>query len=417
MKGVICLCIILTAASAAELPGLQVRGRYLYDRCGERIILRGVNAMILYWDRAGTVTYPEIAKTGANCTRIFWRTGDGTPGELDQTISNCIAQDMISMPCVWEATGEWDQLQTCVNFWTSDAIAEVIRKHEEYLILNIANEAGDGSVSQEAYRNEYADAIQRLRSAGIHVPLVIDAANWGRGEHYILENGQYLLGRDPDSNLIFSWHPWDTNQPQNRIKEAIDGSIDEDLCMIIGEFSHIGVFYSEPIHWEYIMEYSQEKEIGWLPWVWWCCQNPPDGHTISSDKMYGSWTNDPWGEQVAVANPYSIQNTSVRPYYVENGECDETAVIDTPIPLEENGLDQDNTIPSITYQKGKYILVNVPDDERYAIELFDSKGKLLMQRKYSRAGTYRISEKYVSEGLYHMKVRTGNRSVIRRLIF
>ena len=302
---------------------MYVDGRFLYDRCGERVVLRGCNAMIIYWDRRGKETYPEIARTGANCCRIFWKVEPGaSPQDLDATITNCRDEKMIPMVCVWDATGKWENFAKCVDYWCRPEVVEVLQKHEDCLLVNIANEAGKGDVTHEQYRKAYAKAVARMREAGLRMPLVIDAANWGRGEEYILENAEYLIEQDPDRNLLFSWHPWDTNQPQDRYRDAIDGSIAKNICMIIGEFSHFGVFFKKAIDYQFIMKYCHEKQIGWLPWVWWCGkEGSHDGHSITTDKQFGHWANPPWGEDVAVRSPYSIKNTSRRSHYLEHGTC------------------------------------------------------------------------------------------------
>jgi mannan endo-1,4-beta-mannosidase len=310
-------------------PGVQppkyatfkVEGRHLVDPYGEKVVLRGVNAMIIYWDKLGSVTYPEIAKTGANAVRIFW-TDDPVANavDLDGTLLTCERNHMIPLPGVWMATGKWDQLGACVDFWCRPDIAAVVKKHEKTVLVNIANEAGDGSVTDAQYRAGYEDAVSRIRGAGIRSPLVIDAAGWGRGEKYIFDNAQYLINRDPEHNLIFSWHPWDPitwKGTKTRIKAAIDSAVAKNIPFIIGEFSRSEQADSRsattPIEWRTIMEYGHLNEIGWLPWVWWCCEEPNDGHSLTRDKIYGHWANAPWGEEVAVTGAYSIQNTAVRP--------------------------------------------------------------------------------------------------------
>jgi Putative peptidoglycan binding domain len=50
-------------------------GRYLFDRLGNKVILRGINKMSVFDqdpDPAGSVSFPEIRKTGANTVRIVW---------------------------------------------------------------------------------------------------------------------------------------------------------------------------------------------------------------------------------------------------------------------------------------------------------------------------------------------------------
>ncbi|HKU44910.1 MAG TPA: hypothetical protein VJR89_42415, partial [Polyangiales bacterium] len=50
---------------------MYVADGVLHDRCGEKVVLRGINHPTLYIDRNGTAL-PEIAKTGANSVRLFW---------------------------------------------------------------------------------------------------------------------------------------------------------------------------------------------------------------------------------------------------------------------------------------------------------------------------------------------------------
>lgn len=305
----------------SKTPTFRVQGRFLYDTMGEKVVLRGVNAMIIYWDRHGAVTYPEIEKTGANACRIFWQDDPvANAADLDVTLQNCIRNHMIPIPCVWMATGEWDRLGECVDFWCRADIAAVIKKHEKSVLLNIANEAGDGSVSDAMYRAGYEDAITRLRAAGIHVPLVVDASNWGRGEKTILHNARALIEKDPEHNLLFSWHPWDPKTwggTLARIQAAIDSAKAGDIPFMIGEFSQSEQgddrWKNTPIEWRFILEACQRDEIGWLAWVWWCCGDTPDHHSLTTDKKFGNWNNAPWGEECAVSSPYGIKNTSARP--------------------------------------------------------------------------------------------------------
>lgn len=313
------------AVQAPKYGTFRTEGRHLVDPYGEKVVLRGVNAMIIYWDKLGRETYPEIAKTGANVVRIFWQDDPSANAlDLDGTLTTCIHNHMIPLPGVWMATGKWDQLGACVDFWCRPDIAAVVKKHEKSVLVNIANEAGDGSVTDAQYRAGYTDAVSRIRAAGIRSPLVIDAAGWGRGEGYILKNAQYLIEQDPEHNLIFSWHPWDPinwGGTKARIRATIDSAVAKNIPFIIGEFSRSEQADSRaaatPIEWRTIMEYGHNNEIGWLPWVWWCCGEPSDGHSLTTDRIFGHWNNAPWGEEVALSSPYSIKNTSIRPKSME----------------------------------------------------------------------------------------------------
>jgi hypothetical protein len=67
-----------------------------------------------------------------------------------------------------------------------------------------------------------------------------------------------------------------------------------------------------------MVEKAYQNDIGYLPWVWkWT-----DCHAIVNNETgsYGSWVNTGWGEEVAVKNEYSIQNTAKRPSDLQTGQ-------------------------------------------------------------------------------------------------
>jgi mannan endo-1,4-beta-mannosidase len=288
-----------------------VSGRFLYAPNGERVILRGINEMSVVTDPTGSKTLPEIAKTGANVVRLMWMRWGGGSMKLDTLLKNCIASKMLPMLELHDATGKWEMLDSCVLFWLRPEVTAVLKKYEKYLLLNIANECGDGTVSQAAFGEKYAAVVKRLRAAGINVPLVIDAANWGRNEAYLFENAAQLLKADPLHNLIFSWHIWDSGIAESRIRSAIDRSIAQDICLLIGEFAPMEVQCKCCIPYKYILAYAQQKNIGWLAWSW----GPGNADCAQMDmtKTTAFDTLFDWGLEVAITNPNSIKNTAIRP--------------------------------------------------------------------------------------------------------
>ncbi len=306
--------------SRAQKPGLYVKDRFLYTPAGEKLILKGFNAMIVYWDIHGDINFPEIEKTGANCVRIFWKIDGWAPpaADLDKVLGNCIKHHMIPVICLWDATGEWDKLQMCVDYWTKPSIAAVLKKYEKNLIVNIANEAGNKAMGDAIFTNTYSDLVQQMRDAGIRTPLMIDADQWGRNANSVLSTGQDLLQNDPEHNLLFSWHLWDPatwgSGTIAEIDRIIETAVEKNICFVVGEFGpceNCDNCASTKINWEHLIEKAYANEIGYLPWVWrWT-----DCHSCVTYEpgKYGDWTNNPWGEGVAFSNQYSIQNTSVRP--------------------------------------------------------------------------------------------------------
>lgn len=417
------ILLLVTTIYAADLPGLRVDGRFLYDNNGERIVLRGANVAIVFWDRHGEINYPELAKTGANCARIFWMTGHRrepvlAASGLDSTIENCIKHKMIPMVSVWDATGDWGELQNCVDYWLRDDVSAVLKKHEEYLLLNIANEAGNRDMGSAVYRAKYSDLVQQLRDGGLHMPIVIDADHWGRNGWACSESGPYLLEQDPDHNLIFSWHLWDpqfwnTGTKEN-IKLIIDASIDSNICMIVGEFGpyQFGDDELEPenaINWEYMIDYCDTTEIGWLAWVWWAAwgkeEEEHDVHSMTNIEtgLYGEWANAPWGETIADR----ITATSVRPQSILETFIKKPEHVNDVFALSQNYPNPFNPSTMIHYTLQKSGMVQ--------LEIYNVNGKIvksLVQENQS-PGSYSV----VWDGLTVSGEKATSGMYISRLLF
>ncbi len=328
------LLILLTLIlpHTAQTATFRVDGSILRDPCGEPLVLRGVNAGIAFPSDPDAKGLAEVAKTGANAVRLTfrWRINRSSPQQVETALKQAVANHMVAIPALWDATGDWDRLQFAVDYWSQPAMVEVLRSYEDMVLLNIANEAGGPKVTNSEFRQGYVKAIKQLRAAGLHMPLVIDAANWGRNEDYIFDNAAYLLSQDPDQNLLFSWHPWDTNQSVDRYRKGMDAALEAEILLIIGEFSSIGVHYKKPIDFRSLMKLAAERDIGWL-WWWWQSGNNVDGHAMTKNGRFGDWVNV--GAEVSEESPYGIQATSNRTRYLMDRSCIAAKVITPPTPI------------------------------------------------------------------------------------
>ena len=305
--------------------GYHVVGRHLYDRCGERAVLRGVNKMIIWTDIDGIPSCNEIAKTGANAVRIVWLTS-GSATQLDEVISNCVAEQLVPLVELHDGIGDWSLLPVLVDYWTRPDILRVINKHHRYLLINVGNEVGDASVTPYEFRTGYESAVSRMRAAGIHVPLIIDGTDWGKDIDVLQSEGPALIEADPDHNLMFSIHMWWPRMwgySGETVIDEVEESVNMELPLIVGEFgnqwtdSTIG-----EIPYLTILEQTHLLGIGMLPWEWGPGNDPQTWLDMTVDGTFE--TLQGWGLEVAVANQYSIHNTAVRPRSMVNGWCGST---------------------------------------------------------------------------------------------
>ena len=324
-------------------PGFFVQDGQLYSKDNEKVVLRGINHMFIWTDREGK-TVPEIAKTGANCVRIVWNTR-GRVSDLDNIIGLCIANGMIPIPEIHDTTGNWDRLADVVDYWLRDEALQMIQNHQEYMILNVGNEPGDREQPAEVFFNTYNLIVTRMRAAGIRVPIMIDADNWGQSEKNLLEVGPRLLQADPEHNLLFSIHMWWPSERhdakatgfasvQERITACLENSVEKKLPLVVGEFAPVAAGGAREIPYRHIMSECERLGIGWLCWSFGPGNFDSPEMDMTEHSSYNTLVG--WGKEVAVDSPLGIQNTSVIPNFIQNRDFT-TGTMGTGLNIIQNG--------------------------------------------------------------------------------
>jgi len=297
---------------------MYTQGGDLYAHCGEKVLLRGVNQMSVWTDPTGS-SYPAIASFGTNAIRIVFQEA-GTASELDALLTKAEANEMIPMPELHDWTGDFSGVPSAVRWWTQASVVSVIKKHEKWTLLNIANEAGDGNVSNSTFQSTYTSAIGTLREAGIMVPIVIDGSSWGQDVEQLLAVAPALLAADPQKNVIFSWHEYSGgSQERNRITTSYEKSKQLGIVLINGEFASGGVGgCTENIPYEFLLSEAQRVGIGWFAWSWDnsnsdCKTGGRSLFDMTSNLTSASGLVAGWPTNVMRDDPNSIGNTSIRP--------------------------------------------------------------------------------------------------------
>lgn len=288
---------------------LKVKGSKLFDPCGKPILLRGVNKMFVFEvdvdKRIGKNILPEIAKSGANCVRIVWQMNMDADNsltsvsELDMVITNCKAQKMIPIIGLWDFTSDHDggfsHLLDYINFWIRPDVLEVLKKHENALIINLANEAAeecddsdeDLNAKLPAYVNAYSNAVQTLRNAGIKSPLMIDGLDRGKSLKCFsfIRNGQTinvaneLLKIDVEKNLIFSFHSyWGKRftDGQTFVENIFNKAVSDGFCFVDGELSKYGAWADGEsicadkgeVDYQRFAKLCAKNKVGYILWEW-----------------------------------------------------------------------------------------------------------------------------------------------------
>lgn len=350
-----------SAAVDADHPGFRVEGRFLYDNQGEKTILYGINKMIVWQDKDGDPSFKEIAKTGANCVRIVWTMKDGTPEELDTAITNCRAEHMIPIVELHDATGEFDKLSSLVDWWVKPEVVSIIQKHQDYLLVNVGNEVGNGNVSDDTFTKGYTDAVTRMRAAGIHVPILIDPSSWGQDINKLQACGPDLIKADPDANLMFSvhcWWPYMYGHTDEEVNREFKESYDMGLPLVVGEFANQWEESTQgQIPYKLIMENCAKYEIGYLIWSWGPGNNPQTFLDMTTNGTYD--TLQPWAKEMIYDGDYCLSKLSKLPASMRSG----LPAQKPSEPLPSGNLAQGKTAFSSSNESNTYTAVNITDGD------------------------------------------------------
>jgi mannan endo-1,4-beta-mannosidase len=227
---------------------MVVRGRHLYDTQESKVVLRGVNLPLLDdWDFPTTDKLSELVKTGANAVRIEWYMYDQpsrqpyTLENLDDFLNKCGQNQLIPILGLWDATSQTDinLLDAFIPWWKSNA--GLLNKHQEYLIINLANELGSYKWSTKdpedaliEFRDKYISAIISVREQ-LHMPIMVDAPDGGTRIDVWNRIGQTLIDQDPDHNLLLSVHSyWASYEGTCEIPTAVAAN----LPIVFGEIAN-----------------------------------------------------------------------------------------------------------------------------------------------------------------------------------
>ncbi len=260
-----------------------VSGRlYLMDVCNERLHIRGVNdqfierygpAFELFTDENLQAVTGDQRRAGANAIRIVWypdggprdpdadggRVGDvfgGSVAALDRRIQAVVDHGMLPILDIHDYTGAdltgadddtndpSDPLNRTVAWLLREDVRALLDRHAAYLVLNLLNEAGTcylqapgdsdplfnncTDTERFRFRDAYRDALATLREAGLRLPVIIDAPDFGQSLEVLRRVGAHLMAADdiaPETagaqhNLMFSAHPYWYFYPPGRV----DGS-------------------------------------------------------------------------------------------------------------------------------------------------------------------------------------------------
>lgn len=263
--------------AASRGVGFYVVGRSLYDGNGLEFRMRGTNKTHEdNWSQG-------LGHTKSNTTRWLVYFSNDPDRVIADMQSPSIGGSTtfgraVALPGYWDGTCKSDSgtFETMVSRWVRDA-----RKYqtiEKYMVLNIANEWGDNPAQ---WRDAYVSAIPRIRSAGWHGAIMVDAPGCGQNATAIIDHGKAVFAADPERNTLFDWHIYgNVCDIAGGVPQQWNGQLDMQptmaalyatgLTVIVGEFGPGRNIGPSPtmITPQRVISVSESYGIGWLSWSW-----------------------------------------------------------------------------------------------------------------------------------------------------
>jgi mannan endo-1,4-beta-mannosidase len=250
--------------------GFFVSGGRLFDSRGADFVMRGINHPVAWFQDSALAWMDEIATTGANSVRIVWETDRGSPTVVRAAIERAVELGMVPMVELHDVTGSTDVTGPArMAQYYVDELRDVLLEFQPYLLVNIANEWGAFQTSDADWVQAYREAITVLRDAGINHTLVVDANDYGQRGSTIVAEGAALLDFDPQHNILFSTHMYQSYTNPQTILDVVRGAQGQGLPLIVGEF---GYQHGEPqpvaVPYEVMLDEAARVGMGYLAWSW-----------------------------------------------------------------------------------------------------------------------------------------------------
>lgn len=335
-------CISILAQTAT----FTTDGKNILDPCGNVFVIRGVNYSLADdWNFPGNLNTggersSEIIKANPNTVRIQWYVDYGQPARpaltltgLDSVISRFARAGIVSVLEIHDFTHIHTDTTAFNNevmaWWTSAPVLALIEKHKRHLLLNVANEYGPAMYPADlgytlnpnyatqvtVWATHYKSCITRLRQAGITVPIVIDAPNYGMDHNAVIAHGQAFAQHDPLNRIIMSNHAyWNDNAIQMAQKVTTLSAL--TVPVFLGEVGNVD-FACSPIQMHSLLTACQDENMGWLSWTWnrdeCAVRNMTANQTNPSsvtDGRFSSLTS--YGDTIVNSATYGLANHAVK---------------------------------------------------------------------------------------------------------
>ena len=296
------------AASAQPLsPTLQIADRYIFDRCGFPLVLRGLEQNQSINVNAGTIingswdaVVDQLDTTRANQMRIILE--DVSVAQTRGMIERAVSKNIIV------------EIHTSIGYYGQAAVQQMVAANKTHLILGIFGEPAYND--RTLWQQQTMSALNQIRAWGYDCPVLIMANNYGRDLPSVLQYGQTLVNADPLHKVIMGWQAyWGAS---NWYQGLYGMTFQQAMTQITAQHFPIQVGITgdadippDPIDYRLLMSLTRQYGISTHFWDYYS-RNPGDPNLLANRNMTtGVWGMSPMGQVVLQTDPNSIWNQNV----------------------------------------------------------------------------------------------------------
>uniref|UniRef100_UPI0005600555 hypothetical protein n=1 Tax=Myxosarcina sp. GI1 TaxID=1541065 RepID=UPI0005600555 len=268
---------------------LQVKGRFLYDANGDKVIMRGIENVVRYGEYQGSGEWndpyengslidgngdnvAELAKTGANATRLI----GGRPNEFKNALEEAIDNNL------WVSIGHVD--------FRDKQVMKTIKDYEAYVTLHAQGEVVHED--ENKWRKDSIKAIKEIRALGYKAPIEITAGFYGQRFEMILNQGKAILNSDPLNNVVFVTQAYSEIELRGGVTNTLDKLQNFPAPILVGA-SNFGIglengYGNKPNTYKKVWDETYKRDLGSFYWVW---SDAGYGDVVSSNRKFSGLTS------------------------------------------------------------------------------------------------------------------------------
>lgn len=297
---------------APQRSGFHVDGGHLYDANNNEFVMRGVGQSHAMYPERTARMFSDVKAMGANTVRVELSTGviakRNDAADVAHLIALCRRNRLICVLVVHDTTG-WgfrkDAIPQAraVDYWIS--IREALIGQEKYAVIDVANEPYVLD-NFRTWPGDTMDSIRRLRRAGIHHTLMVDAPDWGQDLSFTMrDHAAGVFAADTERNTVFSIHMYGAFFRATNVHDYLGRYIRARLPIAVTEFAY--THHDGDIDEDAIMSEAQAHRIGYLAWSW--SGNSGDVGNLDMVAQFNAKSLTWWGRRV-FNGPNGIRQTS-----------------------------------------------------------------------------------------------------------